>query len=273
MQQAAGRRQPGDHLRPGESRKAIISYLFEQENKQASEPDIRDHLRTAINLSDGKNIRNRLADLSKDGLIHISERKGGSNIWALQPTEALLTWCYERFPPDEFYKIFTSPCAREFLQTVDLRSDDPSEITPIPDDVPKDLCLLSWDPQDVYQGIVEWRSQALLISPTLWLCIQSVPPEIEIITRLLTRMSYQNRFTVDDEPICNDIFINSFGFICYLGSRVLACLLADLNKYSLAASTISEFLTSIESESALGTLFTEDFLEGVISTFFEYGGD
>lgn len=268
MQGRSGRRQPGEHLPPGESRKAIIRYLFEQEKGQATEPDIRDHLRAAYNLSDGKNIRNRLEDLSKDGLIHISERRGGSNIWALQPTEVLLKWCYDWFSPEEFYTIYTSPPMRGYLQTTDLSSDGTSESDspwkgpwePAPHDEETDRYDIE---------LIEWRGKALLLSPTMWLCAQGASPEIITITRLLIGMRYRHVEEEDEEEEDDYSWEDTPSHI--LASSVFACLLVDIEKYPMAAVPIYDFLeSSEESECALFCLYDADFIGGLLKAVCPY---
>jgi len=271
MQGRSGRRQPGEHLPPGESRKVIIRYLFEQERGQASEPDIRDHLRTAINLSDGKNIRNRLGDLCKDGLIHIAERRGGSNIWALQPTEALLKWCYDRFSPEEFYTIYTSPPMRGYLQTTDISSDDTSESGALwkgPwESIPPDE-EIDW----LDKELIEWRGKALLLSPTMWLCAQGASPEIITITRLLNGMRYRH----PDEDYMEEEEDGRWWEYedtpdSLLVASAIACLLVDSEKYPMAAVPIYDFLeSSLESECALSRLGDESFTGGILKTICPY---
>ena len=268
MKGRLGRRQRGEHLPPGESRKAIISYLFEQEMGQASEPDIRDHLRTTCNLSDGKNIRNRLADLKEDGFIHLSEGKGGVNIWTLQPTEDLLRWCYDRFSPEEFYTIYTSPHMRSYLQTTDLSFDGTSE-SDAPWRGPWESVPHDEDIDSDYIELIEWRGKALLLSPTMWLCAQGASPEIITITRLLIGMRYRHVEYEDelDEDEC--WWENTPSH--FLASSVFACLLVDIEKYPMAAVPIYDFLeSSEESECALFRLYDADFIGGVLKTVCPY---
>lgn len=262
MQRASGRRKQGEGQPPGETRKAIIQYLFEQDTGSAQQPEIREHLQDRYNITEHKGIRTQLGKLKDDGFIEDAPSRGCPTIWSLRPTQELLKWCYDRLNPAEFVRVYRSPTGLRIVAdhwTPAIRDDCP-DIAEIPDS--DEVVRLSEDLQ-------AWVKAVILVSPSVWVCLsQKIPSAISSIAELLGEFSMSSTQVnySDKQP---DMKSHEFAQICklqrgeYIAGIYLGCLMVDAVEYTDALANEIDNLLASGTSKCLSVLFTPEILDRV----------
>lgn len=224
MQTWTRRREPGERLAPRESRKAIIRFLFEQEEGEASEPDIREALRVRHNIIEIKGIRERLRILERDGLIEKRPGRGLSNVWSLRPTQQLLEWCRDELAPLDFIKVYRSPVGSQIVAGL------PGVIGMNPGRAVTDEVRVKVEEMDA------WANRAMLVSPSIWE-YWSGRKSIAVIAMSMAFAEFSASAERADDPVrpvslTEAHYFHQIRWVERMGSAYLACLAVDAVQYA-----------------------------------------
>jgi len=229
MQKASGRRKPGEHQVMGETRVAIICFLFDQEEGSASESDIRDYLRAEYNIIEPKGIRTQLSKLEDAGFVEKESRQGLSTCWSLRPTHELLAWCHRTLEPERFIRIYRSPIGSR------IAADQYRPLTRRDTGVPA-----SDEVKQLMAGLNAWALSAMQTSPSVWEWYTLGGSDAVIAIKLLiaefSLSAERSSYAAESISRSEARYHYEIGYAERLSEVHLACMAFDAVKYTEAVA-------------------------------------
>jgi hypothetical protein len=230
------RRGRGEGCSPGVAQNEIMAFLLCEDAGESSEPEIRDHLKTALNVANKSTIRNHLEYLKTKGRIGLKPQKGLENVWFINDDPMIPLYVLSTFRGPVLYKIFRAQffqgrIKRWYLHRytgVLLDSDEGIDAVLATEGVAP-----SPTPEDLRQRTMALSLDAIKVSPTHFRDVYSIDNRDEgiVIHTLLLVMGEEARLTGEIGGVSPE------GVLAHL----IADLLIDFNRYPDAQDDIMTF--------------------------------